>query len=676
MDLFSTPSSPIKTQIEKLSAEIEQHNYNYYQSSNPTISDYDFDKLLQQLIDLEKAHPQYLLSTSPSQRVGGTITKTFNTVLHKYPMLSLGNTYSIDDLKDFDARVQKALEEPYEYICELKYDGVAISLKYENGKLTQAVTRGDGVQGDDVTTNVRTIKTVPLQLRNGNYPSEFEIRGEIYLSKSVFEKINKEREQNEDVLLANPRNAASGTLKMQDSRVVAQRSLDCFLYSVYFDKPMFNTHEESLNAANNWGFKVGNYYKKCANINEIEAFINYWDKARFDLPFDIDGIVIKVNSIAQQQNLGFTAKTPRWAISYKFKAAQVLTQLLSVSYQIGRTGNITPVANLAPVSLAGSTVKRATLHNADFITELNLYNHDFVYIEKGGEIIPKIISVEESKRNSAALPIEFITNCPECNSVLVRLEGEANHYCMNESECPVQQVGKIIHFANRRAMNIDGLGEESIITFFKNGIIKNYADIYYLNPTTLAQLERFGQKSIDNLMLGIEQSKSVAFERVLFALGIRHVGETTAKKIAMQFLNIENICKATEEELAQTNEVGIKIAQSVYLFFKDAQNLLLVEKLKQAGLQFSLSADKLSVKGDALAGMICVVSGVFTQIDRDGLKALIEQQGGKVSGSISKKTNYLIAGENMGPEKRKKAEELNVEIISEADFFELINKEK
>ncbi|MBC7412245.1 MAG: NAD-dependent DNA ligase LigA [Bacteroidia bacterium] len=666
-----------QARIAELSTLLEIHNYNYYQLSGSTISvvpisDYAFDTLLNELIQLEQQYPQLQLPTSPTQRVGGSITKSFNTVKHQYPMLSLSNTYTIEDLLAFDERIKKGLlTDEYEYVCELKYDGVAIGIKYKNGVLQQAVTRGDGTQGDDVTNNVKTIKTIPLHLTQGTYPNEFEIRGEIFMPHQVFTQLNAAREAIGDALMANPRNAASGSLKMQDSAQVAQRKLDCFLYFLYTPDSNYATHEQSLQAANSWGFKVGNYYKKCTTINDVIAYINHWDSARFNLPFDIDGIVIKINSVAQQKTLGFTSKNPRWATSYKFKPQQVATQLLNVSYQVGRTGNVTPVANLEPVLVSGSTVRRATLHNSDFMTELDLRFNDYVYVEKGGEIIPKIMGVDLSRRATDAKPFIFIHRCPECGSTLVRVEGEANHYCMNEDICAPQIKGKMIHFVGRKMMNIDGLGEESIETLFEQKLLHNYADIYELKAEQLLAIERFGQKTVDNLLAGIEASKQVPFERVLFALGIRHVGENTAKKLAHYFHNLIKFKAATLEELTQVGEVGDKIAVSIRAYFNNEAQQTILKRLVNAGLQFALHEDTLVTKTNKLAGKTLVVSGVFT-VERDTIKQLIEQNGGKLSGSISGKTSYVVAGDNMGPEKLKKAESLGVAIISEQQLMELI----
>lgn len=675
-------SESIKHRIEELSKKIEEHNYNYYVLSNPTISDYDFDMMLEELIQLEKEHPEYQLPDSPSLRVGGQITKEFKTVKHKYPMLSLGNTYSEEELNDFDDRVKKALTEPYEYVCELKYDGVAIGLTYKNGRLVQAVTRGDGEQGDDVTTNVKTIKSIPLKLRGNNYPDEFEIRGEIFMPRSSFDEINKEREEIGDAPLANPRNAASGTLKMQDSAQVAKRNLDCYLYFVLGETLPYQSHYENLLAAKSWGFKVPESVIKTNSIQGVFQFINKWDVERADLEFDIDGVVLKVNSYEQQKALGFTAKSPRWAIAYKFKAQRVATLLESISYQVGRTGAITPVANLKPVLLAGTTVKRASLHNADIIEKLDVRVGDTVFVEKGGEIIPKIVGVDESKRpvgggsdlfSSALEPTKYITHCPECNAELIRNEGEANHYCPNELVCPPQVKGKMEHFVSRKAMDIDSLGGETIAQLYDAGLIKNIADLYELKKEDLLQLERMAEKSVNNLLAGIEASKAITFERVLYAIGIRHIGETTAKKLAYYFKNIDALEKATVEQLLEVGDIGEKIAQTIVEYFKDQRNIEIIERLKKHGLQFQLSEEQLTNTSDKLKDLSFVVSGVFSKFSRDDLKKAIEQNGGKNVGSISGKTSYVIAGENMGPEKLKKAEKLGVPIISEDDFIKMIN---
>ncbi|HTL81860.1 MAG TPA: NAD-dependent DNA ligase LigA [Bacteroidia bacterium] len=663
-----------KKRIEELSKVLDEHNYKYYVLAEPSISDFEFDKLLEELQKLEKEYPEFLRSDSPSQRVGGQITKEFATVKHRYPMLSLANTYSDEELADFDERVRKGLggEEP-EYVCELKFDGVAIGLHYKNGEFVQAVTRGDGVQGDDVTTNARTVRSIPLKLKKGDWPDDFEIRGEIFMPRSAFNKINKEKEEIGDALLANPRNAAAGTLKMQDSAVVASRKLDCYAYFLLGEHLKFKTHYESLEAAKHWGFKVPSFNHKVKGLVGIKNFIEKWNKERRELDFDIDGIVIKVNSYEHQRSLGFTAKSPRWAIAYKFKAEKVATKLLTITYQVGRTGAITPVANLEPVHLAGTVVRNASLHNADIIEEMDIRVGDTVYVEKGGEIIPKIVGVELSKRPKDSKPTHYITHCPECKTKLVRGEEEAKHYCPNENGCPPQIKGKMEHFVSRRAMNIDSLGEETIAQLYDAGLIHNIGDIYDLKhkKKQLLELDRMAEKSVNNLIDGIEQSKQVPFERVLFALGIRHVGETTAKKIANYFQNISKLEFATTEQLLEVPEVGEILAQSVHAWFSDNKNLKLLKKLKEEGLQFELSEKQLADRTDKLEGKTFVVSGVFS-IPRDDMKSLIENNGGKNVGSVSAKTSFLVAGENMGPEKRKKAEKLNVPIISEEEFMKMI----
>jgi DNA ligase (NAD+) len=660
--------------INSLSSEIDLHNYNYYVLSAPTISDFEFDKLLLELQNLEKEFPEFSFDTSPTKRVGGTITKEFKTVEHKYPMLSLGNTYNKQELQEFDDRVAKALpNQTYEYICELKYDGVAVGITYKDGKLILALTRGDGTRGDDVTENIRTIKSIPLRLRPGNYPAEFEIRGEVMLTKKVFEKINAEREDIGEVPLANPRNAASGTLKMQDSSLVAKRNLTCFLYFVYSGTQLFSTHYESMEAAQNWGFNVPKYLKKCSSIKEVFDFIDYWDKERKKLDFEIDGIVIKINSYQQQNVLGFTAKSPKWAISYKFKAEQARTKLLSVEFQVGRTGAITPVANLQPVRLAGTVIKRASLHNADIIEALGVRINDEVIIEKGGEIIPKIVGVDKTKRDLLSQEFIYATHCPICNTLLERKEEEANHFCPNELGCPPQLKGKIVHFVSRKAMNIDSIGEETVELLFNNNLIKNYSDLYVLKKEDLLHLERMAEKSAENIISGIHQSKQVSFERVLFALGIRHVGETVAKKLATQFKNIQNIISASFEQLIEVEEIGEKIAYSVIRFFESDSNKKIVWALQEFGLQMQLDESKNIVLSDNLLGKNIVVSGTFSNFSRDGIKEEIIKHGGKVSSSISGNTSFIVAGDKMGPEKLKKAEKLNVQVISEEEFIQLIN---
>lgn len=665
--------------ITLLSVELNQHNYNYYALDKPTISDFEFDKLLDELIALEKLFPELILRNSPSQRVGGIITKEFKSVKHCYPMLSLGNSYSVDDMIDFDRKVFEGLQinqnglfpQQVQYVCELKFDGLSIGLTYKDGDLLKAITRGDGAQGDDVTNNVKTIKSIPLKLQ-GNYPAQFEIRGEIFLPKKIFETINKEREEIGDAPLANPRNAASGTMKMQDSKVVASRKLDCFLYYLLGDEMPFQTHFDNLHAANNWGFKISKHSKLCTNIAEVLDFISYWNTHRHNLPFEIDGIVIKVNEYKQQKQLGFTAKSPRWAIAYKFKAEQVSTKLLSINYQVGRTGAITPVANLQPVQLAGTIVKRASLHNADIIEKLDIRLNDFVFVEKGGEIIPKIIGVDLNNRNTENIKTNYISHCPECGAELVRKEGEANHYCPNENGCSPQIKGRLEHFVSRKAMNIDSLGGETISQLVEANLIKTIADIYDLKKEQLLPLDRMAEKSAQNLIEGIEQSKKVNFERVLYAIGIRHVGETTAKKIARKVKSIDVLSTLTNEQLLEIDEVGETIALSIITFFDDEQNKSTIKRLKTAGLQLSLSEEVLANTGTKLNNLSFVISGVFNNYSRDQLKEIIEMNGGKNVGSISGKTSFILAGDNMGPEKLKKAQKLGVKIISESDFEKML----
>ena len=678
-----------KHKIHQLSAEIEQHNYNYYVLDKPTISDFDFDILLEQLISLEKQFPEFLSPNSPSQRVGGTITKNFKSVKHQYAMLSLSNSYNQEDLLDFDRRVREGLgiaptgsvtnlfdtstelSNQIDYVCELKFDGLSISLIYENGKLTQAITRGDGVQGDDVTTNAKTIKSIPLNLK-GKYPDKFEIRGEVFMPRPVFNTLNKEREEIGDALMANPRNAASGSMKMQDSAQVAKRKLDCFLYYVLGENLPHQSHIENMHAAKIWGFKISEDAKLCLGIDEVLDFINYWDKKRFDLPYDIDGIVVKVNNYNQQQNLGFTAKSPRWAIAYKFKAEQVSTELLGITYQVGRTGAITPVANLKPIALGGTTVKRASLHNADIIEKLDVRVGDYVFVEKGGEIIPKIIGVDLSRRKPHTDATKYITHCPECHTELKRDEGEANHFCPNENECPPQVIGRIEHFVSRKAMNIDSLGGETIVQLFNAGLVKTIADLYDLKKEQILPLERMAEKSANNLTEGLEASKLVPFERVLYAIGIRHVGETTAKKIAKKVKSLEVLMHATKEELLEIDEVGEIIAISIADFFGNEKNKEIIKKLKHAGLQFELSEEQQQGGSEKLKDLTFVISGVFAKHSRDQYKDMIELHGGKNSSSISKKTSYILAGDNMGPEKLKKAASLSVSIIDEDAFLKMI----
>lgn len=659
--------------IDRLREELHQHNYNYYVLNAPVISDREFDMLMKELQDLEGKHPEHFDENSPSMRVGSDINKDFTQVQHKYPMLSLGNTYSEADVKDFYERVRKALNEPFEICCEMKFDGTSISLTYENGKLVRAVTRGDGVQGDDVTDNVKTIRTIPLVLKGDGYPKEFEIRGEILMPWNVFEELNREREAREEPLFANPRNAASGTLKLQNSAAVAARHLDAYLYYLLGDNLPCDGHYENLQEAARWGFKISDITRKVQTLEEVFEFINYWDVERKNLPVATDGIVLKVNSLRQQRNLGYTAKSPRWAIAYKFQAEQALTRLHTVSYQVGRTGAITPVANLDPVQLSGTVVKRASLHNADIIQSLDLHINDMVYVEKGGEIIPKITGVDITQRQPDSQKVTFITHCPECGSPLVRYEDEAAHYCTNETACPPQIKGKIEHFISRRAMNIEGLGPETVDQFYQHGLIHNAADLYELTEDQLIGLERMGKKSAQNIIQGIEQSKQVPFERVLFALGIRFVGETVAKKLAKAMHSIDKLAAATLDELIQLDEIGGKIAQSILNYFANEANRDLIEHLRRAGVQLALTEETLSAQTDKLKGMSIVISGVFAKHSRDEYKQMIEQNGGKNVGSISSKTSFILAGENMGPSKLEKAQKLGVRIIDENEFLQMLD---
>lgn len=665
-----------KKRIEKLRMELNQHNFLYYVSSEPVISDFDFDRMLEELIRLENEFPQFADKNSPSQRVGGEVTKDFPAVKHKFPMLSLSNSYSKEEVMDWENRLKKTADGKLEYVCELKYDGVAIGISYHKGKMVRAVTRGDGEQGEDITPNVKTIRAIPLELQGKEFLEDFEIRGEIFFPRKNFDKLNKEREEAGEPVFANPRNTASGTLKLQDSSIVAKRGLDCFLYGVYSDQLKFKEHFESIEAAHKWGFKTpqvkDHFIRICNSIEEIMDFIDYWDKKRKGLWFDIDGIVIKVNSYRQQEELGFTAKSPRWAIAYKFKAEQVTTLLESVSYQVGRTGAITPVANLKPVLLAGTVVKRASLHNADQIEKLDLHIGDSVYVEKGGEIIPKIIGVDVKRRSKNSHAIKYISICPECKTKLIRKEGEAHHYCPNENGCPPQLKGKMSHFTSRKAMDIEGLGEETIEQLFNAGLISNISDIYSLKKDDLLPLERMAEKSVNNLLQGIEASKAVPFERVLFALGIRYVGETVAKKLARHFGSMEKIKNASYEELLNVDEIGEKIAESIREFLDDRLHLQLIEKLRKAGLQFESSGEDQNVS-EKLKGSTFVVSGIFKNYSRDGIKETIEKNGGKVSGSVSKKTSFLLAGDEAGPSKLEKANELGVKVITEDELNKMLN---
>jgi len=664
-----------KKRIQAIAAELKQHNYNYYVLAMPTIADYDFDKKLEELIDLEKQYPEFAEPDSPTQKVGGFITKEFNTVRHKWPMLSLGNTYNEQELLDFDQRIRKAIGDNFEYVCELKFDGLSMSLTYEDGQLVRAVTRGDGVQGDEVTTNVRTIHSIPKRIKDGDYPEHFEIRGEVFMHLKAFERLNNERVENGEVPYANPRNFASGTIKLQDSGEVAKRPLDSFMYFLYTDKQLFKTHWESLQAVKTWGFPVNEHSELCGNITEVLKFIDKWDEKRHKLSYDIDGIVIKVNNYSQQQELGFTAKSPRWAIAYKFKAEQVETELLSVSYQVGRTGAVTPVANLKPVLLAGTTVKRATLHNADEIEErLKLHELDWVYVEKGGEIIPKIISVNLAKRTSGKA-IKYITHCPVCNTLLERKEGEAAWYCPNDEGCQPQIVGKMQHFIDRKAMNIDGLGDETIETLYSRGFIKHISDSYDLHNHSdeLKQMGRFGEKSINNMLDGIEKSKQMPFDKVLFGLGIRYVGATVAKKLVNHFKTIDKLMAATYDELIAAEEIGDRIALSIREYFDDEKHLEEIEKLRSQGLQFIAEEKEVNLDSETLTGKSFIISGVFEKYSRDELKDIIEQNGGKILSSISAKLSYLVAGDNMGPAKLEKAQKLNIPIITDDELLSMIN---
>lgn len=667
-------TNEVKQKIEKLVNELNGHNHAYYVENEPSISDYGFDVMLRELQDLEEEFPQFASLHSPTKRVGGDITKKFESVVHTFPMLSLSNTYSKEEIVEWENRLKKLSDGPIEYVCELKYDGVAIGIRYENGVLTRAVTRGDGTQGEDVTTNVKTIKTIPLQLK-GDFPSDFEIRGEIFFPLDNFNKINEEREEAGEQVFANPRNSASGTLKMQDSKIVASRGLDCYLYGVYGNDIPMNGHFEAVNKAAEWGFKTPredkNYIKKVDSIESIMEFIQFWDQQRPFLPFEIDGVVIKVNNFQQQQELGFTAKSPRWAISFKFKTERVETKLLSIDYQVGRTGAVTPVANLEPVQLGGTTVKRASLHNADQIEKLNVHYSDFVYVEKGGEIIPKIVGVNLEKRSPDSESVQFIDNCPECQTKLVRQEGEAHFYCPNELHCSPQVKGRIEHFISRRAMNIDGLGAETVQLLVDSSLITKSIDLYSLTFDQLLKLDRMAEKSANNLLIGLKESKNVPFERFLFALGIRFVGETVAKKLAKHFKNIEALSVATVEELNLVDEIGVRIADSVVAYFSKEENKEMLLQFKAIGLQMEI--EEKEGNSNKFEAKTFVVSGVFSIFSRDQLKEVIELNGGKNASSISKKTDYVIAGENMGPSKLQKATELGVQILSENEFIELLN---
>lgn len=667
-------SEAAQERIISLSNDIHNYNHLYYVENKSVISDYEFDLLLKELQDLEKLFPELQQVNSPTQRVGGDISKKFNTVTHQYPMLSLGNTYAEEEIVEWVNRIQKSISDPIEFVCELKYDGVAIGIRYEQGVLTRALTRGDGQAGEEVTQNVKTIRSIPLKLQ-GDFPPDFEIRGEVFMPLTQFEKLNKERDELGEQRFANPRNTASGTLKMLDSKIVASRNLDSYLYGLYGTDSSDTGHFETVLHAAQWGFKTPlpeeRFIAKVSSVSEIMDFIDFWDKKREDLPFEIDGIVIKVNDYQQQKALGFTAKSPRWAISFKFKTKRVETELLSLSYQVGRTGAITPVANLNAVQLGGTTVRRASLYNADQIEKLDLHTGDFVYVEKGGEIIPKIVGVNLEKRKNDSEAIVFITHCPECNSELKRREGEVHHYCTNESACPTQVMGKMQHFISRKALNIDGLGEETISLLFENKLISNCADIYTLSREKLLLLDRMAEKSVDNLLFSIEQSKTIRFDRVLFGLGIRFVGETVAKKLAKHFKSMEKISIATFDELIEVDEIGEKIAISVQQYFQDSSNLLLIDRLMEYGLQFTMPDELLL--SSIFIGKTLVVSGTFLAFSREELKQLIEKNGGKLGSSVSSKTDYLVAGANMGPAKLKTANDNGVVILSEDDFIKMIS---
>jgi len=658
----------VKAKIESLRRELREHNHRYYVLDDPTIPDYEFDIMLKELQDLETQNPEFYDANSPTLRVGGEVTKNFETVVHEYRMHSLDNSYSKEDLLDWENRIRKQIDGDIQYTCELKYDGASISLTYENGELIKAVTRGDGFQGDNVTTNIKTIRSVPLRLK-GDYPEKFHIRGEIVLPFDGFNKMNEERQAAGEELYRNPRNTASGSLKLQDSLEVAKRPLECLPYGLIGRDLGVQTQFEVLEKARQWGFKIPNDAKLFDSMEGVFNFIEHWDKGRNDLPYETDGVVVKVNSLFQQEELGYTAKSPRWAMAYKFKAEQVSTVLREITYQVGRTGAITPVANLEPVELAGTTVKRASLHNSDQIEKLGIRESDTVYVEKGGEIIPKIISVDLSKRLDNSSPTKYITECPECHTELIRKEGEAQHYCPNYNGCHPQIVGRIQHFISRKAMDIDGLGGETVDLLVKEGLINNYADLYELSADQVIPLERMAEKSAENLINGIEASKQIPFERVLFALGIRYVGETVAKKLAKHFKTLDNIIAASIEELVSVDEIGDRIATSVVDFFSSEENLLVVNRLKEYGIQLELSQEELESRTDKLNGNAFVVSGVFNSVSRDELKKLIENNGGKVSSSISSKTSFVVAGDKMGPSKRTKAEKLNIPIISEEDFL-------
>ena len=663
-----------KERIEKLRTEIEEHNRRYYVLNQPVISDFEYDLLINELETLEKKFPEFIVEGSPTQHPGSDITKEFRQYEHKYPMLSLGNTYSYEELRDFDSRLSKSVSGPVEYVCELKFDGASISITYINGIMTTAVTRGDGTKGDDVSVNVRTIKSIPVKIYAGGIPREFIVRGEILMPRSVFTELNEERAKEGVNLFANPRNAASGTLKILDPSVVASRKLDCMFYFLLGEDLPHETHYENLMEAAGWGFKVADSIRICKNIEDVIGFIGSWENRRDSLPYETDGVVIKVNSIDQQKELGFTAKSPRWAIAYKYKAEQAVTKLLSVSYQVGRTGTITPVANLEPVILAGTTVKRASLHNADQIFLLDLHFDDMVYVEKGGEIIPKIVGVDSSARKENSKVVKFIDICPECGTPLLKNEGEANHFCPNYLHCPPQIKGRIEHFISRRAMDIEGLGEETVGLLFSKGLIRNVADLYDLRLEKLIPLERMGEKSASNILNSIKGSVNIPYYRVLYALGIRHVGETVAKTLASRFKSLDELVAADEETLTGVREIGPKIASSIISYFRDPENIEIIRRLKSTGIKLS-SETYNAYTGNSLDGKVIVISGIFRMHTRDEYRDLIEKNGGKNSSSISGNTSFILAGDNMGPAKREKAEELGVQIINEAEFLKIIGEE-
>ncbi|MCE5347427.1 MAG: NAD-dependent DNA ligase LigA [Bacteroidales bacterium] len=666
--------SEAKAHIEKLRLEIEEHNHRYYVLNEPAISDFEYDILLNELETLEKKFPEFIVDGSPTHKVGSDITKEFTQYEHRYPMLSLGNTYNEEEVREFDSRVRKATSEPIEYVCELKFDGASISILYKNGELFRALTRGDGTRGDDVTMNVKTIKSIPKKITDKRIPSEFVIRGEIVMPRAVFNKLNDERSEEDIIPFANPRNAAAGTLKLLDPRIVASRSLDCLVYYLLSEEIPHDNHFENLKEASEWGFKVPDSIRLCRSIEDIFQFISHWDSERKNLPYDTDGVVIKVNSLTLQKELGDTAKSPRWAIAYKFKAEQATTRLLSVTFQVGRTGNVTPVANLEPVLLSGSTVKRATLHNADQIALLDLHLNDMVYVEKGGEIIPKIVGVDHSFRNENSKRIEFISHCPECGTSLVKNDGEANHYCPNYLHCPPQIKGRIEHFISRKAMDIDGLGEETIDLLFSKKLIRNFSDLYDLTLEQLVPLERLGEKSASNILKSIRKSVDTPYPRVLYALGIRHVGETVAKIICKEFRSIDDLINSDPERLISVSEIGPKIAASIVAYFTDNENLEIIRRLKLIGIRFS-DENRPILTGNSLDGKVIVISGLFLEHSRDEYKDIIERNGGKNSSSISGNTSFVLAGEKMGQSKKEKAQKFGVPLINEMEFLKIIGED-